>query len=165
MECIGPSSLLRAESSATVLMGDLEHEYRRCQINTFGGGINELQRGICRQLWPWHAASPLTTQAIIMDFSICRPARDPRAGTRYLPIARPTNLCWLSIAGTMSMTTPCGPHSPSRVCWALLCPKDSAVPAWVLPSCAWCLRSRDVASPHTSLQPGFGRAAHRRVWQ
>lgn len=46
MECIGPSSLLRAESSATVLMGDLEHEYRRCQINTFGGGINELQRGI-----------------------------------------------------------------------------------------------------------------------
>ncbi len=28
------------------LMGDLEHEYRRCQINTFGGGINELQRGL-----------------------------------------------------------------------------------------------------------------------
>lgn len=46
MECIGPGSLLRAESSAAVLMGDLEHEYRRCQINTFGGGINELQRGI-----------------------------------------------------------------------------------------------------------------------
>ncbi len=46
MECIGPSSLVRAESSAAVLMGDLEHEYRRCQINTFGGGINELQRGI-----------------------------------------------------------------------------------------------------------------------
>jgi alkylation response protein AidB-like acyl-CoA dehydrogenase len=46
MECIGPSSLVRAGSTATVLMGDLEHEYRRCQINTFGGGINELQRGI-----------------------------------------------------------------------------------------------------------------------
>ncbi|MEH6590764.1 MAG: acyl-CoA dehydrogenase family protein [Halioglobus sp.] len=46
MECIGPSSLIRAESSAAMLMGDLEHEYRRCQINTFGGGINELQRGI-----------------------------------------------------------------------------------------------------------------------
>jgi 3-oxocholest-4-en-26-oyl-CoA dehydrogenase alpha subunit len=46
MECIGPSSLIRAESPAAVLMGDLEHEYRRCQINTFGGGINELQRGI-----------------------------------------------------------------------------------------------------------------------
>ncbi|MEH6571037.1 MAG: acyl-CoA dehydrogenase family protein, partial [Halioglobus sp.] len=46
MECLGPNSLVRAESSAAVLMGDLEHEYRRCQINTFGGGINELQRGI-----------------------------------------------------------------------------------------------------------------------
>ena len=46
MECIGPHSLIRAGSSAAVLMGDLEHEYRRCQINTFGGGINELQRGI-----------------------------------------------------------------------------------------------------------------------
>lgn len=46
MECIGPSTLIRAESSAAVLMGDLEHEYRLCQINTFGGGVNELQRGI-----------------------------------------------------------------------------------------------------------------------
>ncbi len=46
MECIGPSTLIRAESTAAVLLGDLEHEYRRCQINTFGGGINELQRGI-----------------------------------------------------------------------------------------------------------------------
>jgi hypothetical protein len=46
MESIGPSTLIRAESSAAVLLGDLEHEYRRCQINTFGGGINELQRGI-----------------------------------------------------------------------------------------------------------------------
>jgi alkylation response protein AidB-like acyl-CoA dehydrogenase len=46
MECMGPASLLRASSGSAVLMGDLEHEYRRCQINTFGGGINELQRGI-----------------------------------------------------------------------------------------------------------------------
>jgi alkylation response protein AidB-like acyl-CoA dehydrogenase len=46
MECLGPVSLLRADASATALQGDLEHEYRRCQINTFGGGINELQRGI-----------------------------------------------------------------------------------------------------------------------
>ncbi|MFK8049792.1 MAG: acyl-CoA dehydrogenase family protein [Halioglobus sp.] len=46
MECLGPNSLVRADSSAAVLRGDLEHEYRRCQINTFGGGINELQRGI-----------------------------------------------------------------------------------------------------------------------
>jgi len=46
MESIGPSTLVRAGSTAAVLLGDLEHEYRRCQINTFGGGINELQRGI-----------------------------------------------------------------------------------------------------------------------
>lgn len=46
MECLGPSSLVKANSSSAVLRGDLEHEYRRCQINTFGGGINELQRGI-----------------------------------------------------------------------------------------------------------------------
>ncbi len=46
MECLGPVSLLRAKSNAAVLLGDLEHEYRLCQINTFGGGINELQRGI-----------------------------------------------------------------------------------------------------------------------
>lgn len=46
MECIGPNSLIQAKSSATVLLGDLEHEYRRCQINTYGGGINEVQRGI-----------------------------------------------------------------------------------------------------------------------
>ncbi len=46
MESIGPASLVRSTSSAAVLYGDLEHEYRRCQINTFGGGINELQRSI-----------------------------------------------------------------------------------------------------------------------
>lgn len=46
MECIGPNTLIRAGSESSVLFGDLEHEYRRCQINTFGGGINELQRGI-----------------------------------------------------------------------------------------------------------------------
>jgi alkylation response protein AidB-like acyl-CoA dehydrogenase len=27
-------------------MGDLEQEYRRSQINTFGGGVNEIQRGL-----------------------------------------------------------------------------------------------------------------------
>ena len=46
MECLGPNSLIKGSSPAAVLYGDLEHEYRRCQINTFGGGINELQRGI-----------------------------------------------------------------------------------------------------------------------
>ena len=46
MECIGPNTLVRAGSSAAVLLGDLEQEYRRCQTNTFGGGVNEIQRGL-----------------------------------------------------------------------------------------------------------------------
>lgn len=46
MEAIGPNALVKGDSPAALLYGDLEHEYRRCQINTFGGGINELQRGI-----------------------------------------------------------------------------------------------------------------------
>jgi alkylation response protein AidB-like acyl-CoA dehydrogenase len=29
-----------------VLRGELEQEWRRCQINTFGGGVNEIQREI-----------------------------------------------------------------------------------------------------------------------
>jgi alkylation response protein AidB-like acyl-CoA dehydrogenase len=46
MEAIGPNALVQGDSPAALLYGGLEHEYRRCQINTFGGGINELQRGI-----------------------------------------------------------------------------------------------------------------------
>lgn len=46
MEALGPNALVKGDSPAALLYGDLEHEYRRCQINTFGGGINELQRGI-----------------------------------------------------------------------------------------------------------------------
>ena len=29
-----------------VLAGEIEHEWRGCQINTFGGGVNEVQREI-----------------------------------------------------------------------------------------------------------------------
>ncbi len=46
MEVIGPNSLVRSGSSASVLHGDLELEYRRCMTNTFGGGVNEIQRGL-----------------------------------------------------------------------------------------------------------------------
>ncbi|ROS01908.1 hypothetical protein EDC56_2357 [Sinobacterium caligoides] len=46
MEVIGPNTLVRSGSEATQLLGDLEHEYRRCQINTYGGGVNEIQRGL-----------------------------------------------------------------------------------------------------------------------
>ena len=33
---------------ATVLRGELETEWRHCQINTFGGGVNEVQRDLDR---------------------------------------------------------------------------------------------------------------------
>lgn len=46
MEVMGPAALVRSCSTEAVLAGDLEHEYRRCQINTFGGGVNEIQRGL-----------------------------------------------------------------------------------------------------------------------
>lgn len=46
MECVGPESMINGNSSGAILRGDLEREYRRCQINTFGGGVNEIQRGI-----------------------------------------------------------------------------------------------------------------------
>lgn len=46
MECVGPEAMINNKSTGALLRGDLEREYRRCQINTFGGGVNEIQRGI-----------------------------------------------------------------------------------------------------------------------
>ena len=46
MEVVGPVSLIESGSTAAKIRGDLEREYRRSQINTFGGGVNEIQRGI-----------------------------------------------------------------------------------------------------------------------
>ncbi len=46
MECVGPETLINADSKGRFLKGRLEHEWRRSQINTFGGGVNEIQRGI-----------------------------------------------------------------------------------------------------------------------
>jgi hypothetical protein len=46
MECVGPESMINNTSEGAVIRGELEREYRRCQINTFGGGVNEIQRGI-----------------------------------------------------------------------------------------------------------------------
>jgi hypothetical protein len=43
---VGAASTLRAESPGAVLEGALEVQYRACQINTFGGGVNEIQREI-----------------------------------------------------------------------------------------------------------------------
>jgi alkylation response protein AidB-like acyl-CoA dehydrogenase len=46
MDVVGPHALLTANSEGTVLQGDLEHEYRRATINTFGGGVVEVLRGL-----------------------------------------------------------------------------------------------------------------------
>ena len=46
LEVVGSTGLLKANSVGAVLQGELEREYRQCQINTFGGGVNEVQRDL-----------------------------------------------------------------------------------------------------------------------
>ena len=43
---VGPVGSVRAGSASAVLAGDLERAMRAAQINTFGGGVNEVQREI-----------------------------------------------------------------------------------------------------------------------
>lgn len=46
LDVLGAPGLLHANSPGAVLRGAIEREYRACQINTFGGGVNEIQRTI-----------------------------------------------------------------------------------------------------------------------
>lgn len=46
MDVVGPNSLIAAGGEGAVLHGDLEHEHRRALINTFGGGVVEVLRGL-----------------------------------------------------------------------------------------------------------------------
>ncbi len=46
MDMVGPHALVAADSEGAVLHGNLEHEYRRATINTFGGGVVEVLRGL-----------------------------------------------------------------------------------------------------------------------
>jgi alkylation response protein AidB-like acyl-CoA dehydrogenase len=46
LDILGAPGLLKANSPGEVLLGAIEREYRACQINTFGGGVNEIQRTI-----------------------------------------------------------------------------------------------------------------------
>ena len=46
MDVVGPHSLIAGGSKGAVLHGNLEHEYRRATINTFGGGVVEVLRGL-----------------------------------------------------------------------------------------------------------------------
>jgi len=45
-EVVGVAGALRKGSAGAVLLGALSQEARACQINTFGGGVNEVQREI-----------------------------------------------------------------------------------------------------------------------
>ena len=45
-EVVGPSSLVAAGSPAAAINGEIEYEARLATINTFGGGVNEIQREI-----------------------------------------------------------------------------------------------------------------------
>ena len=46
MDVVGPHSLIAGDSEGAVLYGNLEDEYRRATINTFGGGVVEVLRGL-----------------------------------------------------------------------------------------------------------------------
>lgn len=46
MDVVGPHALIAANSEGAALHGNLEHEYRRATINTFGGGVVEVLRGL-----------------------------------------------------------------------------------------------------------------------
>lgn len=46
MDVVGAAGTLEADSPGAVLAANLEHDYRAASINTFGGGVNEIQREI-----------------------------------------------------------------------------------------------------------------------
>ncbi|MFP6605466.1 MAG: acyl-CoA dehydrogenase family protein, partial [Myxococcota bacterium] len=46
LDVVGSAGTIVAGSPGAILQGDLEVNYRACQINTFGGGVNEVQREI-----------------------------------------------------------------------------------------------------------------------
>jgi alkylation response protein AidB-like acyl-CoA dehydrogenase len=46
MDVVGPEALIAPGDDNALINGDLEHEYRRSLINTFGGGVVEVLRGL-----------------------------------------------------------------------------------------------------------------------
>ena len=46
LEVVGVAGAVQQDSPAAALRGRLELNWRSCQINTFGGGVNEVQREI-----------------------------------------------------------------------------------------------------------------------
>jgi len=50
LDIVGPAGLVRDGSPAAQLTGRLEREFRKCQINTFGGGTAEVLRDMVAQV-------------------------------------------------------------------------------------------------------------------
>jgi hypothetical protein len=50
LDVVGEAGLVRADSPGSALRGELEIDWRACQIQTFGGGVNEIQREIVAML-------------------------------------------------------------------------------------------------------------------
>lgn len=50
LDVLGPAGLVRDGSPGAVLRGRIEREYRKCQINTFGGGTAEVLRDMVAQV-------------------------------------------------------------------------------------------------------------------
>jgi alkylation response protein AidB-like acyl-CoA dehydrogenase len=50
LEVLGVAGTVAEDSPGAILRGRLEREWRGCQINTFGGGVNEIQREIVAML-------------------------------------------------------------------------------------------------------------------
>jgi 3-oxocholest-4-en-26-oyl-CoA dehydrogenase alpha subunit len=50
LEVLGIPGTVKQGSPGELLRGELEREWRHCQINTFGGGVNEVQREIIAML-------------------------------------------------------------------------------------------------------------------
>lgn len=50
LDVLGPAGLVRDGSPGAALRGRIEREYRKCQINTFGGGTAEVLRDMVAQV-------------------------------------------------------------------------------------------------------------------
>ena len=50
IEVVGPEAAIRGDASTGDLAATLENEYRAATINTFGGGVNEVQRELVAML-------------------------------------------------------------------------------------------------------------------
>jgi alkylation response protein AidB-like acyl-CoA dehydrogenase len=50
LDVVGEPGALQADSPGAALRGQLEIDWRACQIQTFGGGVNEIQREIVAML-------------------------------------------------------------------------------------------------------------------